>query len=518
LYSQRIDGVFEVGNCEVNIGGNMKKPNIVIFNPDEYRGDVLGHLGNSAAITPNLDKIVEKDGVSFKYAFTQNPVSTPSRCSFMSGWYPHVRGHRTMHHMLRNDEPVLLKILKDNGYFVWWGGKNDLVPGQNNPEIYCNYKYFHSKKVKPMHMSDKEDKWRGKKGSDTYYSFYVGRLDKGNEEIYYDRDWDTVYAAIDFIKKRPKDKPFCLFLALSYPHPPYGVEEPWYSLIDREKIPERIPTPSNWENLPSILKGIYERQNLKTWDEKRWRELRATYYGMCSRVDYQFGLILKALKEERIYDETAIFFFSDHGDFTGDYGLVEKNQNTFQDCLIRVPFVVKPPVWIPVKSGISEALVELIDFPATVFELTGINPDYTHFGNSLLPLIEGKSEENKDAVFCEGGRLKGETHCMELESPSAHSPEGLYWPRLSLQQKIPEHTKAVMIRTKKYKYVRRLYEKDEFYDLEKDPYELKNEIDNPEYREEILNLKERLLTFYLESSDVVPHNPDERIFRRPEEK
>lgn len=95
-----------------------KKPNIIIFNPDQYRSDALGHLGNKAVLTPNLDRIVEEDAVSFANAFCQIPVCTPSRCSFMSGWYSHVRGHRTMYHMMHEDEPVLLKTLKDkNGKF-----------------------------------------------------------------------------------------------------------------------------------------------------------------------------------------------------------------------------------------------------------------------------------------------------------------------------------------------------------------------------------------------------------------
>ena len=107
-----------------------KKPHILIFNPDQWRGDVMGHMGDPAAVTPNLDRLVETDAVSFRSAFCQNPVCTPSRCSFMTGWYPHTRGHRTMHHMLRMpDEVALLKTLKDAGYFVWWGGKNDLVQG-----------------------------------------------------------------------------------------------------------------------------------------------------------------------------------------------------------------------------------------------------------------------------------------------------------------------------------------------------------------------------------------------------
>ena len=83
-----------------------KRPNIIIFNPDQWRGDVLGHMGNPAAVTPNLDKLAREDAVSFRNAFVQNGVCTPSRCSFMSGWYTHVRGHRTMHHMMKPDEPV----------------------------------------------------------------------------------------------------------------------------------------------------------------------------------------------------------------------------------------------------------------------------------------------------------------------------------------------------------------------------------------------------------------------------
>ena len=130
----------------------MKKPDIIIFNPDQWRGEVLGHLGNPAAVTPNIDRLVQNDAVSFSYAFCQSTVCTPSRCSFMTGWYPHVRGHRTMFHMLHPEhgEPNLLRILKDVAYFVWWGGKNDLTPGQHG---------------------------------DNYCSFFKGKLDKGEDTL-----------------------------------------------------------------------------------------------------------------------------------------------------------------------------------------------------------------------------------------------------------------------------------------------------------------------------------------------
>jgi arylsulfatase A-like enzyme len=453
-------------------------PHLVIFNPDQWRGDVLGHLGNAGAVTPNLDRWVATDAVSFRYAFCQNPVCTPSRCSFMTGWYPHVRGHRTMFYMLRPDEPVLLKRLKDNGYFVWWGGKNDLVPAQHGYDPYCDVKHdprAAGRPVRPMFAMDRQREWRGPPGSDTYYSFYVGRLDvPAGEDHYHDSDWAHVQGAIDLIRRYGRGqgpaaqagKPLCLYLPLTYPHPPYAVEDPWYSMIDRTQLPPRLPTPDGWRGKPSLLKGIWERQRLQSWTEERWTELRATYYGMCARVDHQFGLVMDALREAGLYDDTAVFFFPDHGDFTGDYGLVEKTQNTFEDCLVRVPLLIKPPRGVPVRPRVSEAIVELIDVPATVEALTGLPPTHTHFGRSLLPVLAGETDEHRDAAFCEGGRRHGERQAMELESTSSQDPSGLYWPRVGLQSSEgPEHTKAAMCRTREFKYVRRLYEPDELYDL-----------------------------------------------------
>lgn len=485
-----------------------KQPHIIIFNPDQWRGDVMGHLGNPAAITPNLDQLVETDGVSFSQTYCQNPVCTPSRCSFMSGWYPHIKGNRTIFHMMQPDDPVLLRTLKRNGYYVWWGGKNDLIPNDANFDEYCDEKYVPETKDYQFN-----DDWRGEAGSPDYYSFYGGKLEDDHGLTgYAEHDWGYIHGAIDLIKNPPEDKPLCIYLPIMYPHPPYVVEEPWFSMINRDKLPERVMPPKDFAGKASMLKGIAEIQNMGAWPEEKWDELRATYYGMCARVDHQFGMIMDALKEANIYDDTAVFFFSDHGDYTGDFNVVEKNQNTFEDSLTRVPFVIKPPSYLPVKPGIRDALVELIDFPATVEDLLGIKPDHTHFGRSLLPLITGELDEHRDAVFSEGGRLHGETHCMELEAVDQQQPGALYYPRLSLQRSEgPEHTKAIMCRTKDYKYIKRLYEQDELYDLKADPNEINNRIHDPKLAEVLAQLKERLLSFYLETSDVVRHKPDPRF-------
>jgi len=487
-----------------------KKPNIVIFNPDHYRGEALGHVGNPCVRTPNLDRLCETDAVSFSNTFCQNPVCTPSRCSFMSGWYPHVRGHRSMFHMMHKDEPVLLRELKKAGYFVWWGGKNDFVPAQDGFEEFCDVKFRPEGHVKTMRDIPG---WRGDPEGDGYFSFYYGRIEKDDEEaVYYDYDWAGVLGALEQIKNLPEGKPFCIYLPLEYPHPPFAVEEPFYNMIDRNTVPPRIPTPKDWSGKASMLKGIYENTGMQGWSEERWTELRAVHYGMCSRLDHQLGMILDALKGKGLYEDTALFFIGDHGMYAGDYGLVDINQNTFEDSLTRVPFIVKPPAGVPVKPGVHDALVELVDFPATVADLAGLPQAHSHFGRSVLPLVAGERSTHRDAVFCEGGRLHGERHCMELEYEPGHKdPHNLYYPRLSLQaEEGPEHTKAVMCRTATHKYVRRLYEEDELYDLVRDPRELTNVIHDAAYADVLADLRERMLTWYVETCDVVPFAPDER--------
>ena len=153
-----------------------RKPNIIIFNPDEMRWDTMGHMGNPAAYTPALDTLSKTDAVSFSNAYCQNPVCVPSRCSFFTGLYPHTTGHRTMGYLLREQETSLLKELKDAGYYVWANARNDLVAGQipgliesHVTELFCG---GNAKEAPGLENPD----IRGKRGDSTFYSFYNGEL------------------------------------------------------------------------------------------------------------------------------------------------------------------------------------------------------------------------------------------------------------------------------------------------------------------------------------------------------
>ena len=479
---------------------SKRRPNLVFFIADQWRGDVLGHVGNRAAITPHLDALVKTEAVSFTQAFCQNPICTPSRCSFMTGWYPHVRGHRTINYPLQVGEPCLLAELRQAGYFVWWGGKNDLV---SDPEAYqacCDVRH----QAAPSHQGLHADlSWRQTIDGKKDVSFFAGKLEKHpGEETYLDSDWAHVEGAVSFLKSYDGSKPFCLFLPLGYPHPPYGVEEPYFGQIERASLPPRIKG-SDTQGKPRMNTALREAFGLEDRPEKWWDELRATYYGMCSRVDAQVGCVTGALKETGLSDETAFFFFSDHGDFTGDYDLVEKAQNLFDDCLVRVPFIFKPPASHPCAPGLRNGLVELVDFPATDYELAGIQPGYTHFGRSLLHLLQA-DEPHRAAVFATGGRLPSESHCTEGNALQTE-PGGLYAPRIQVQvNDAVAHGKAIMCRDEKYKLVSRLYEPDEFYDLTADPGETRNLINDPAFAAERERLHAETRRFLLETTDVVP--------------
>lgn len=485
-----------------------RKPNIVIINPDEMRADSMSHLGCRAIRTANLDALAA-EGASFAGAYCQNPVCTPSRCSFMTGWYPHTAGHRTMGAMLQPHEPMLLKYLKQGGYHVWMNQRNDMLPAQR-PGYYKEYcdTYFQTPETDAQWLAAlRPQPWRGAPEGDGYYSFFEGRRAPG-------RDMDDLWVdgACDFIRSYQEERPFCVFLPLQLPHPPYGVPEPWYSAVDRDALPRRI-APEGDAGKCRMTKALRQRLGLTGWTPERFDELRAVYLAMCLRTDALVGRVLDALREKGVYGDTAVFVLSDHGDYAGDYDLVEKQQNSFEDCLIRVPLLVKLPEGMQTRTGVQEGLVELVDFYATVEELAGFVPGHTHFGHSLISYLGGAQDALRDAVFCEGGFRKGEAQCIYSECAQLPDPGALYYPRLSLQMDAGElyNGKAIMCRTRRWKYVKRLYEPDELYDLAADPGEVRNVAADPACAPVLAALRERLLTHYLDTSDAVPQTVDARV-------
>ena len=141
-----------------------------------------------------------------------------------------------------------------------------------------------------------------------------------------------------------------------------------------------------------------------------------------------------------------------------------------------------------------------------------IEPDHTHFGKSLRESIADRSLRVREYTCCEGGRLASERHCDESHSWDERGvrPNVVYWPRQNAQEDDVAHTKATMLRTARYKYVRRLYEKDQLFDMQSDPGEQHNLIEDELMHEVLTDMRLKMLEWYQETCDVVPFRYDER--------
>ena len=472
------------------MSNKSNKINFVFFMPETLRADSVGYMGNEIVKTPNMDKISE-EGISFSNCFAQHTVCSPSRCSMFTGLYPHTNGHRTLTYLLKSHERNLFRDLKENGYYVQCFGKNDLLSGEAIPLSFNS--------VGNLEYSWPKNPWP--KGHKYHKSFYYGKV--SYKEARRDFDWACIQGACNFIVNPPLE-PFCLYLPLDLVHPPYRVEEPYFSMYDPKKVP--FPIPVDFSKKRSFMKLLHKAYGMDKLNENDKRKIRATYYGMVTRLDSLLGMIIDKLKERGRYDNTAIFIFSDHGDYTGDYGLVEKWWTGFQDCLLNIPFIARIPGFLPV--GKKETMMEMVDLYPTILELAGIKGLHSHFGRSLVNLLKGKEDRLRKAVFAEGGYLKTEEQYFEPV------PKGIYYEKTALPRKYGPKVlaKAVMIRTSKFKYIYCPDDINELYNLEGDPQELHNLAGEPEVAGIEQTLKEKLLQWFIRTADTVPHKWDKRGF------
>lgn len=470
--------------------------NFIFFMPDELRAESVGCYGHPLNPTPNMDALA-REGVRFDQCHVQHTVCTPSRCSMMTGWHPHVRGHRTLWHMLRPDEPNLLRYLKQAGYAVHWYGKNDLLaPGSFAGSV-----------------DVAERRGRGMFGPNpfppddpAFYSFlydpYTGPLEEHG-------DYANVQAGIDFIRSRP-NQPFCLYLPLTFPHCPYSAPQPWHDRFNPDDLPPLRP--GGLPDRPSFHRLIRRTRRLDELDERIFRKIQAVYLGMTNFIDWLLGRLLDALDETGLAEETVVFVLSDHGDYAGDYGLVEKWPSGAEDVLTRVPFIVRLPGGA--AGHLVEEPIELFDLMATTLDLAGIQAQHTHFARSLVSQLHGAPGDPDRAVFCEGGYARHEPHCFEgrnAGSQAGRSAAHIYYPKGQLQQDEPDSVaRTAMIRTATHKLIHRPTAESELYDLRTDPMELENLHEDPAHAGVRAALERRLLDWYVQTADVTPWDEDPR--------
>jgi choline-sulfatase len=481
---------------------NVHIVNFVFFNPDEMRAESVSCYGHALVEMPNFDRLAS-EGVTFDQCHVQHPVCSPSRCGMMTGWYPHVSGHRTLWHLLRPHEPSLFRYLKNAGYHIEWHGKNDLYAAESFALAVDRFDRAPVERRRNRFSRDEAG----------YYSFLYEPLDVSPSETH---DMQDVQAGIGFLDSpQSKDKPFLLYLPITLPHCPYTVPQPYYDMYVSADLPPLRP--SETKGKPDFHRLIRQYRDLDRLDDGILQKIQAVYLGMNSYVDWMLGQLLEALERNGLVNDTAVVVFSDHGDWAGDYGLVEKWPSALDDTITRVPLIIRAPAGSGGSAGhVVREPVELHDVMATVLELAGIEASHTHFARSLVPQLRGADGDPERAVFAEGGYDTHETHCFEgrwTEYDLPRDPNHIYWPKGLQQQEHPQSVcRSVMIRTARHKLIRRTSGFGELYDLNADPLELNNLYADESYGGVRRQLEADLLSWYIHTSDAVPIQEDSRGF------
>lgn len=432
------------------------QPNILFLFSDDQQHDAIRALGNKHIITPNLDGLAES-GFSFSQTYcmgsTSGAVCGPSRAMLMTG--------RTLYRSFSEgsysklpDVPLLPEIFRQTGYRTFATGKWHNGRASFRKSFTDGGAIFFG----GMHSYDTgghhEPRVRDFSQSGEYNK-PPQIIKTFSSELFAD-------ATIQFLRSRNEAEPFFAYVSFTAPHDPRHAPQEY---IDLYKDID-IPLPRNF-----MPQHPFDNGELKIRDEllapfprtpEVIREHLLQYYAMISHLDAQIGRILDVLDELELRDNTIIIFSSDHGLAVGQHGLLGK-QNLYEHSM-RAPLIISGP-GIP-RGKSSDALVYLFDIYPTICELAGLPIPSTVDGHSLFPIMSGQIQKVRDSILL------------------------IY---KDFQQ---------AVRNKRYKLIRYQVNSVEIlqlFDMQEDPLEMNNLIDEPSFE----NIKVELLKLLKTSLDKI---------------
>jgi arylsulfatase A-like enzyme len=436
-------------------------PNILFIIADDL-GARLGCNGDELANTPHLDKLGEQ-GVVFRNCFTQFATCGPSRASMLSGLYPYQTGITNNKRTLEESKvPIttLPRLFRDNGYFTARVGKifhMGIPSGIGEPglddktawDIAINNTGWDA-------VTENIENSNQQAGDTSGYGTKIVWEGPAipNEEM---ADGAGTLEALRLMKERhPKKtgKPLALFMGYYRPHPPMISPRSAWDAISPEKI--RIPfvPDGDRDDIPEINFHL-SKDAFNFIPEEVGRAYTHAYYAAISFIDTEVGKLLKGLKKAGLDDNTIVVFTGDQGFQLGEHGHWHKS--TFFEDASRVPLIIADLRTSP-SEHMSFVLCGLIDLYPTLCELTGIQPPYKVSGQSLVRQLKDASFPGRQQVLTQG------------------NPGG------------------ASIRTERYRYTEWDGGKKGamLYDLQEDPDEFTNLVDDPEYAKIRRRLKREL--------------------------
>ncbi len=465
-------------------------PNVIVILTDDQRWDCLSsaekpYLGIK---TPHLDRLAA-EGATFKNMFVTTSLCSPSRASFLSGLYAH--SHKVVNNFTDypNDLPSYPRRLKEAGYETAYVGKWHM--GEDSDERRPGFDY-----------------WVTHKGQGKYYdtTFNVNGTREVKKGYYTRRVTDM---AVDWLEGRDAERPFLMILGHKAPHGPFVPEEKYLHTYDAVEI----PYPASGFKLDTKPKWVVER--LDTWHGiygplygfrkdfpdtspagvDIFGEFVRSYVGTINSVDDSTGRICATLKEKRLLDKTLLIFTSDNPFLLGEHGMIDKR--TMHEESIRVPLLVRYPPLIEPGTVIDSQVLN-IDLAPSVIDICGARPLEKVHGRSWKPLLAGDTEGWRTGWYYE--------YNYEKQFPYTPNVRG--------------------VRTDDWKYVHYPHgdggpdrHKAELYNLNDDPQELNNLVDEPRYAAKVAELKAQLNKLMRETDGLPDQMPiDEGVKKElPEE-
>ena len=458
------------------------RPNIMFVMSDDHAAHAIGAYGSRLAAlnpTPVIDTLA-RDGMRFTNAYCTNAICTPSRACIMTGQYSHVNGVLTLGGKLPPEQQFLAIEMRKAGYLTAMVGKWHL---KEEP----NFDYY---KVLPGQGSYFNPTFKDKTAGD--WPDNVVKTEGHSS----DRIADI---SLKWLRERDRSKPFFLMHHFKAPHDMFQYAPRYESYLADINIPEpktlweqpnfgSIATRGhNDELLPHIGTSIGRRNPrrnyTKKWaqdptltDEQAKRQAYNGYlkaYLRCVKgVDDNLKRVLDLLEESGDLDNTVIIYTGDQGFMLGEHDYMDKRW--MYDESQRMPFIVRYPK--TVKPGVSDAIVENVDYGPLMLDFAGVKTPDDMQGRSFRSICEtGKEPRNwKKAAYYR------------------------YWMHMASHDN-PGH---LGIRTKTHKLIfyygcgmsgeNQTPPGWELYDLKRDPTEVNNVYDNPEYAKTAKDLKKQL--------------------------
>ncbi len=425
----------------------MKQPNIIFYFSDQQRWDTMGCYGQKLNVTPVLDALA-REGALFENAFTCQPVCGPARACLQTGLYATQVGVHTNHRILPEGFDTLARRLIAGGYETAYVGKWHLAS--------CKGSSYRTEAVPPERRGGYEY-WMAADALEWTSHGYNGHVFDGDMQrhdfVGHRIDCINAYA-IDYLHQYaagPREKPFFLFVSQLDPHHQndHGVYEG----------PDGSKTRFADYEVPGDLAG----------KEGDWRENYPDYLGQCSLIDQNVGKLMDTLEAMGLKDDTVLIYSSDHGSHFKTRNAEYKR--SCEDGCLHVPLIV----WGGGFQGagrVSE-MASLIDIPASILDIAGLEIPSHYQGRSLLRLVKGEEKDWPDAVYAQ----------------------------------ISEAENARTVRTKQWKYsvaapvfdideaFPKLYREEKLYDLTNDPFENNNLIADPRYASVREEMRARLKQF-----------------------